>query len=534
MHPKIRQTLGLFTIGLVGAVLPALMETFQVEGGEHPFWVTYQPIQAAWALFIPLIVIGAVAFYLLLSLPIGRTLRQAWTEEPHRLAALSCLVSCAALGASRFIQFVSFFVSNRVKDFDLVGPAVAVATIIFLLGLSILLATSAHWANRLFERLPTTANRILTVLVGLVGIGYAVVDPLSVLTKNIPWTPFVLLTVSVIGAALTPFCLRNQFVRIGLPASLLLLVSIGLVRGPTVYSEHPSLREALEDTFGMTHQVVQFIQSQVDEDEDGYSPILGGLDCDDTDSSINPEGIDIPGNGVDEDCRNGDRRVFQHAPAKPYIPETLDKKWVKRWNVLLITVDALRPANMESYGYERRETSPNMTELAKNGLLFERAYAPANSTRYTLPALFAGRNMADINAKWLGGFIQVMDDNQLLMQRLKNAGWTTYAHLPRQLARGMWGGLNQGFDVFATHKGAKLKKRSVPTLLAAFKKTLGEMESGTPWAMWIHFIEPHEPYRTYSDYPYGKDPIDRYDAEIRATDSGIARIRRELEAEEDG
>ena len=71
---------------------------------------------------------------------------------------------------------------------------------------------------------------------------------------------------------------------------------------------------------------------------------LGGGDCDESDGEINPAALDVPDNGIDEDCsgqdlsRSGftrggifDYPVSEEIPAQP--------------NVVLITIDAFAAAN---------------------------------------------------------------------------------------------------------------------------------------------------------------------------------------------
>ena len=59
-------------------------------------------------------------------------------------------------------------------------------------------------------------------------------------------------------------------------------------------------------------------------------------------------------------------------------------------NLLLITIDTLRADHLGSYGYPR-PTSPAIDALAAEGTLFENGWAHAPSTRYSMPAIAAGR-----------------------------------------------------------------------------------------------------------------------------------------------
>jgi len=56
-------------------------------------------------------------------------------------------------------------------------------------------------------------------------------------------------------------------------------------------------------------------------------------------------------------------------------------------NVLLITLDAVRPDHLGFYGYPR-STSPNLDRLASEGMVFLHAYAPSSYTMESAPSLF--------------------------------------------------------------------------------------------------------------------------------------------------
>lgn len=58
-------------------------------------------------------------------------------------------------------------------------------------------------------------------------------------------------------------------------------------------------------------------------------------------------------------------------------------------NVVLLTVDALRPDHLSCYGYGR-PTSPNVDELAERSVVFENAFSAAPGTKVAFKPLFTG------------------------------------------------------------------------------------------------------------------------------------------------
>jgi len=59
-------------------------------------------------------------------------------------------------------------------------------------------------------------------------------------------------------------------------------------------------------------------------------------------------------------------------------------------NVLLITVDCLRPDHLGCYGYSR-DTSPNIGSMAARGALFLKAIANGGRTPDSFPSILASQ-----------------------------------------------------------------------------------------------------------------------------------------------
>jgi membrane-anchored protein YejM (alkaline phosphatase superfamily) len=57
---------------------------------------------------------------------------------------------------------------------------------------------------------------------------------------------------------------------------------------------------------------------------------------------------------------------------------------VKGPNIIFITIDALRPDHLGCYGY-KRDTSPNIDKLAKEGVLFSKCFATSSGQAILFP-----------------------------------------------------------------------------------------------------------------------------------------------------
>ena len=95
----------------------------------------------------------------------------------------------------------------------------------------------------------------------------------------------------------------------------------------------------------------------------------------------------------------------------------------ERPSIVLITVDALRADRLGLYGYGK-ETSPNLDALARDGVVYERAYAPSPSTSFSLASLMIGRHAYAITRE------SNLDGFETLADWLGSLGYETAALYP--------------------------------------------------------------------------------------------------------
>ena len=70
-------------------------------------------------------------------------------------------------------------------------------------------------------------------------------------------------------------------------------------------------------------------------------------------------------------------------------------KEIKGQNIIFILMDSLRAKNLKCYGYHRK-TSPNIDNLAKQGVLFENAFSSSCATQKSLLSVLSGRQVLTV------------------------------------------------------------------------------------------------------------------------------------------
>jgi choline-sulfatase len=351
--------------------------------------------------------------------------------------------------------------------------------------------------------------------------------------------PLVNLAAVAMAAYLVPVALADRAPALRVVGALLVsVVALGVtVREASALNEAPAIARAVDRGAPLGRLALHLDRRATDRDRDGTSPWFAGGDCDDRDPRRNPNAIEIPGNGVDEDCSGSDLILAAPAPPPPVAPSKPPKPaFAADLNLILITVDTLR-TDVGFMGYPLPVT-PNLDRLAERGVVFDRAYSMASYTGKSIGPLLIGKYPSE-TARDGGHFNAYYSSNTLLAERLRAAGVHTMGAASHWYFVG-WSGLTQGMDVWdhsaqpPSGQGDNDTSVTSAELSDAALRLLGKPENTDKrFFLWLHYFDPHEQYMPHEGAPsflpagatsYTAQQKAAYDAEVWFTDKHIGRV----------
>ncbi|MFO0606888.1 MAG: sulfatase [Polyangiales bacterium] len=189
---------------------------------------------------------------------------------------------------------------------------------------------------------------------------------------------------------------------------------------------------------------------------------------------------------------------------------------------MLVTVDALRADRLRALGGRGR--TPTLDAMAARGVLFRRAYCTTPHTSYSLASVMLGTYARSVLS--LPG---ASGRRPTLATWLGDAGYATAGFFPPAVFAvdgARFGALRERRFGFAT---AVEGYAPAPQRAREVERWLDDVPAHRRVFAWVHFFEPHEPYESHAEHPYGADREARYDAECSAADDGLASLRAAFE-----
>jgi arylsulfatase A-like enzyme len=214
-------------------------------------------------------------------------------------------------------------------------------------------------------------------------------------------------------------------------------------------------------------------------------------------------------------------------------------------NLVVVVVDTLRSDHLPAYGYGR-DTAPGISRLASEGVRLQ-GYAASSWTKPSVATLFSGLRPQRHQAISLND--QLPEEAPYLPALLAARGFTTLAFIGNAGNIGGKAGFRRGFTDSKQWLGPpKIHGGEV-------NRQTFEMlpQARPPYFLWVHYVDPHDPYEPPSAWPPGSPPRsyvqpgpftengtipsaleleqmrDQYDGEIFAVDEAISALLAELD-----
>ena len=164
----------------------------------------------------------------------------------------------------------------------------------------------------------------------------------------------------------------------------------------------------------------------------------------------------------------------------------------ERPNLLLLSIDTLRADHVSSHGYPR-PTTPTLDEIARNGTRLARAKSVAPWTLPSFATTFTGRHPTRHGAGAVGPVRDIGAQPPRILsptvptlgEVLRDAGYRTHAVTSNPYLKL---GPLRGFEPYVC------KAVRADRIGALTREWIArEVDDVGPWALWVHFNDPHEP-----------------------------------------
>lgn len=171
-------------------------------------------------------------------------------------------------------------------------------------------------------------------------------------------------------------------------------------------------------------------------------------------------------------------------------------------NLVLLSVDTLRADFLGCYGCEW-DISPHIDALAAQALVLENAQCEIPLTAPSFAAMFTSRYPRMVGVTRNG--LRLDESVPVITERIRSAGYHTFAVQSNWTLKGKLCGLNRGFDVYdddyeQRRWGFYKGERGAEDVARIALELLKQRPEDKPFFAWIHFSDPHAPYHYHRKY----------------------------------
>jgi len=179
-------------------------------------------------------------------------------------------------------------------------------------------------------------------------------------------------------------------------------------------------------------------------------------------------------------------------------PLLYTKDYSRNPNIILISIDTLRPDHLGCYGYSRN-TSPNLDQLSKESIIFKNCFS---TTSWTLPAhISLLTSLTPANHQVYFPSQKMKDDTITLSYLLQNknyycVGFTGGGYLSAEYGFGI------GFDLYNQYilQGDPSRRYNEAEEIAQQAIEWIKANKDKKFFLFLHTYQPHDPYLNYSSW----------------------------------
>lgn len=541
-----------FLIGLLDALVTA-------AGANAPFapsWLSVFAITTSALLPVAVIIAAVVALFARQAADqtgLLRALVQAvWPPDPETrirrgasmlfaTALMAVFVALSAIAGKFFVESMRTVIYATIST-SLASLAIGLALLWLDRRFTRWLAATDCGGLRGFGRfILSPAGYVILVILAAIPFALLFLDKIAVIVEALPLRiPALVLAGVIFGLAAG---VRRPFARVPGMVRLVVLAGIPIVTAGALtvcasgFGMTNSVRAAFASRGMLSPIAFKYARKALDFDGDGFISFMNDGDCAPLNRRVSPGATEVPNNSVDEDC-DGVDLTFDPAVDDFFgrwdfdVPPGIARK---RYNIVMITIDAAAPDRMSLYGH-KRPTTPNLEKIAGESAWFQTVFAAGPSTRLAIPEMMTSKFGPQVDrAVGYKVPLEIRSPNNMMAEILKRAGYRTSAVLSTGYFSG-WRGILQGFDKidksavpFDSKKHAFHSGKQTSDAFISVAKKAGE-DSDHPQFIWVHYYDAHAPYtRVPGGKDYGSEKQDLYDSELQFVDEQIGRIVKEMD-----